>query len=135
MKKRFHILAIALALITSCVHEEFTPEFLNDDTERMEVGGETILVYNPLTCQQAFNRERNEFRVHTDNMSDYYIIRLRELPENVGQEITASSLVWTDPDGGLSSQNDIALEVMKLEGDVVWLWNSRLSIKMIVRFR
>ena len=113
----------------------YTPEFLTDDTLRLAVGKEEIISYNPLTCQYAYNTERLEFRLHTDNMSDYFIVRLQAEPVEEDQIVTAGLIRWTSPTGADEVRKNIALQVVKLEGDVVWLWNSRESIKMTVRFR
>lgn len=113
----------------------YTPEFLQDATLRLAVGDEEILRYDPYDYQYAYNRERLEFRLHTDNMSEYVLLTLEEEPVSEGQTVTASSIRWTRDNGSDIIKKDIALEVVKTEGDVVWLWNSRESLKMTARFR
>ena len=113
----------------------YTPEFLTDSTLRMEVGKQEILTYNPITCQTALNLHRCEFRMHTDNMSEYFIIRFSSMPSEEGESVTVESLVWTNPSGTDQTRKNITLEVVKLEGDIAWLWNSRESIRMTVRCR
>ena len=106
---RLTILTALLCVLTGC-HEDgtYTPEFLTDDTLRLAVGQEEVITYNPLTCQYAFNTDRLEFRLHTDNMSDYFIVRLQEEPTKEEQVITARCLAihleyWrTDP--GITAQ-------------------------------
>ncbi len=133
---RLTILTALLCVLTGC-HEDgtYTPEFLTDDTLRLAVGQEEVITYNPLTCQYAFNTDRLEFRLHTDNMSDYFIVRLQEEPTKEEQVITAGLIRWTSRTGADEIRKNIALQVVKMEGDVVWLWNSRESIKMTARFR
>lgn len=136
MRHKTMLALIATILVASgCGEKTYTPEFLTDDKLRMEVGRQEILSYNPLNCQYAYNSERLEFRLHTDTMSDYVIIKLASLPSEEGETITARTLVWTSRTGADQVRNDIALEVVKLEGDTMWLWNSRESIRMTVRFR
>lgn len=133
---RLSILTILLCLLSGCNGGgTYTPEFLTDDTLRLAVGREEIISYNPLTCQYAFNTDRLEFRLHTDNMSDYFIVRLQEEPTGEDQVITAGLIRWTSRTGADEVRKNIALQVVKMEGDVVWLWNSRESIKMTARFR
>ena len=133
---RLSILTILLCLLSGCNGGgTYTPEFLKDDTLRLAVGREEIISYNPLTCQYAFNTDRLEFRLHTDNMSDYFIVRLQEEPTGEDQVITAGLIRWTSRTGADEVRKNIALQVVKMEGDVVWLWNSRESIKMTARFR
>ena len=135
--KRFYLTVILiLATLTGCVEEgTYTPEFLTDATLRMTVGKTDIITYNPLTCQYAYNSDNLEFRLHTDNMSDYFIISLQSEPTEEDQMVTAGLLRWTSPAGADQVRKNIVLQVVKMEDDVVWLWYSRESIKMTVRFR
>ena len=138
MKAVKFILAFALLLVAlpACIEEgTYTPEFLTDSTLRMAVGKTNIITYNPLTCQYAFNSDNMEFRLHTDNMSDYFIVRLQSEPTEEDQMVTAGLVRWTSPTGADEIRKNIVLQVVKMEDDVVWLWNSRESIKMTVRFR
>ena len=137
--RRIPYIATLLALLVLLVGCEpqtvYTPEFLTDSTLRMEVGKQEILTYNPITCQTALNLHRCEFRMHTDNMSEYVIIRFSSMPSEEGESVTVESLVWTNPSGADQTRKNITLEVVKLEGDTAWLWNSRESIRMTVRCR
>lgn len=137
--RRIPYIAALLALLVLLVGCEpqtvYTPEFLTDSTLRMEVGKQEILTYNPITCQTALNLHRCEFRMHTDNMSEYVIIRFSSMPSEEGESVTVESLVWTNPSGADQTRKNITLEVVKLEGDTAWLWNSRESIRMTVRCR
>lgn len=137
--RRIRILLAAAALLfsmTACIEEgTYTPEFLTDNTLRMAVGKTDVITFNPLTCQYAFNADKLEFRLHTDNMSDYFIVRLQAEPTKEDQIITAGLLRWTSKTGADEVRKNIALQVVKMEDDVVWLWYSRESIKMTVRFR
>ena len=135
--RRIPYIAALLALLVLPVGCEpqtvYTPEFLTDSTLRMEVGKQEILTYNPITCQTALNLHRCEFRMHTDNMSEYFIIRFSSMPSEEGESVTVESLVWTNPSGTDQTRKNITLEVVKLEGDIAWLWNRRESIRMTVR--
>lgn len=127
---------VLLCALPACIQEgTYTPEFLTDNTLRMAVGNIDVISFNPLNCQYAFNTDQFEFRLHTDNMSDYFIVRLQAEPTKEDQIITAGLLRWTSPTGADEVRKNIALQVVKMEDDVVWLWNSRESIKMTVRFR
>lgn len=133
---RLTVLLITLLLASACGPKGYyTPEFLQDSTLRLSVGDEDILRYDPYDYQYAYNRERLEFRIHTDNMSEYVLLTLNEEPVRENQVVTALSIRWTRDKGSDVIKKDIALEVVKVEGDVVWLWNSRESLKMTARFR
>lgn len=125
-----------LMLISACGPEgHYTPEFLQDATLRLAVGDDEVLRYDPYDYQYAYNHERLEFRLHTDNMSEYVLLTLEEEPTYENQVVTASSIRWTRDNGSDIIKKDIALEVVKVEGDVIWLWNSRENLKMTARFR
>jgi len=127
---------VLLCALPACIQEgTYTPEFLTDNTLRMAVGKTDVITFNPLNCQYAFNTDKLEFRLHTDNMSDYFIVRLQAEPTKEDQIITAGLLRWTSPTGADEVRKNIALQVVKMDDDVVWLWYSRESIKMTVRFR
>ena len=120
--RRIPYIAALLALLVLPVGCEpqtvYTPEFLTDSTLRMEVGKQEILTYNPITCQTALNLHRCEFRMHTDNMSEYFIIRFSSMPSEEGESVTVESLVWTNPSGTDQTRKNITLEVVKLEGEI-----------------
>lgn len=132
--KRFLILlmiAVTGCLCSSCVDDNSIPEFTKDERIRMTYGGREMFVYNPLTCQLAFNREHCEFRAHTDNMSDYITVKFDMLPEHSDQEVTAT-VTWTT-DTSVETRKNVTLKVVRLEGDKVWLWGKSSRIAMTVR--
>ena len=138
MRKRVRTALSALFALFAAACEPqgiYTPEFLTDASLRTEVGKQQIFIFNTLSCQLACNVERKEFRMHTDTMSEYVLLTLSSLPSEEGEILTASQLIWTSPGGADETRKNIALEVVKLEGDIAWLWNSRESIRMTVRFR
>ena len=135
MKKRSLILFCILLLLNACEENTYTPEFLEDNKIRMEVGKEIVFTYDPVACQYSYNLERCEFRAHTDNMSEFFHIRLESLPKTEGEEIIASEMEWTQKNWINQSRKNIVLQVVKLQDNKVWLWNSKESSKMIVQFQ
>lgn len=134
MKKIVPIVLFCLCIMLSCTTHTYTPDFLTDDTIRLEVGKKRMFTYTPSECQYAYNLDRHEFRAHTDNMSDYFIVRLNETPTREAQEVMALSMEWTERNGMNKSKKNIVLQVVKLEDNTFWLWNSRDGIKVTVRF-
>lgn len=120
MKKTL-ISALAAIALCSCGDERDLPRFIEDGTIRLEVSGDAVFKYDPGTCQLAFNREKALFRVHTDNMSDYFIADLDQVPSEVDQEVTAT-LSWTT-DSNVTTRKNIALKTVMIEGDKIWLWS------------
>ena len=53
---------------------------------------------------------------------------MSDIPVSHGQSIKAD-LVWT-ANTGTRSKSDVALDVFKVEGDRIWLWNQKLNIEV-----
>ena len=130
MRRLFLILTMTLAAFTGCKVEDLSEDFRLDSTLRMEIKGYTTFSYDPTNCQIGFNREQCEFRVHTDNMSDFYIVRLSEMPAGEGQVLNGTVL-WTTGDDMHSKKTDFS--VVKMEESKVWLWSSASRIAVVVQ--
>ena len=123
MKRLFTILAfIALMMLGACDDSRIRNAFVENNDIRLQVGGTVHFRYDPLTCQISFSRDRREFRAQTDNTSDYYSIVLSEIPANIGQRVSGN-LTWTT-ETDILTRDDLDLEVLRIEGDQVWLWSS-----------
>lgn len=132
MRHFIGIVVIVLAfLLQGCKGESrLSDSFKLDDDIRMEIKGYTTFRYKPLSCQLAFNKEECEFRVHSDNMSDFYVLRLDEMPENEGQSVNGT-VSWTTGDDLHSKKT--AFEAVKLEGGKIWLWSASTRIALVVQ--
>lgn len=130
MKHWASILVIVLAAFTGCISDDLSEDFLNDDTLRMEIKGYTTFLYDPLRCQVGFNREKCEFRVHTDNMSDFFIVRLDEMPAGENQLLNGT-VQWTTGDDLHSKKTSFT--VSKMDGDKIWLWSSQGRIAVVLQ--
>lgn len=133
MKRHIGILLIVIAacMCASCVDDSTIPEFTKDERIHMSLGGKDVFVFDELICQLAFNRDRREFRAHTDNMSDYMVARFDMLPEHEDQEVTAT-IIWTT-DTSVETKKNVTLKVVRLEGDKVWLWGKSSRVAMTIR--
>lgn len=127
------LLGICAVATLACTQNTYTPDFLLNDTMRLEIGKKTMFSYSPQSCQYTYNTERKEYRVHTDNMSDYFTIRFEQMPSSDMGSVTAEYLEWTTNDWSNRTRKNIAFEIVKNEGDMYWLWNSRESIKITLR--
>ena len=128
MRKRLFILLCLL--LSACAGRRIDPDFVASNDVRLRSRGEDCFVYDDIHCQMAFNLSRGEFRAFTDNLSDYYFIRMYELPGSEGQSIKAD-LEWTTY-STIETRKGIALKVVKLEGDTVWLWNGAQQLALTV---
>ena len=132
MRKVVLILAAILCL-TGCYNSEiYVPEFLTESTLRMEIAHKSVFTADSLHCQYSCNPQRGEFRVFTDNMSDYYHLVLEEIPTGENCYVKATQLDWTETNGANQTRKNITLEVVKLQGDVIWPWYPSEGIKLTV---
>lgn len=121
MRRLAAFLAIAV-LLCGCNDSRKRNAFVENNDIRLQIGSTLQFRYDPLTCQLAFSRDRREFRAQTDNTSDYYSIVLSEIPANIGQRVSGN-LTWTT-ETDILTRDDLDLEVLRIEGDQVWLWSS-----------
>ena len=125
------ILTLASLLLCSCQDDRFITAFTGKDGIYLSVNSKTVFEYDPLTCQLSFNRERCEFRVHTDNMSDFYVLTLSEIPTRQGQDVRGT-LVWTT-EMDLNTKKNVTFTAEKLEGDRIWLWTGNGRVGVVVQ--
>lgn len=130
MKRLLVLLAVAVAAV-SCNDTEFKNEFISSDGIRLEVGGETVFEYDPLTCQLGYNSSKGEFRVHNDDMSEFFSVTLPHLP-SVAEEFVTGDISWTT-ETDVVTKKKVTLETLKIEGDMIWLWNRSSRIAVTVR--
>lgn len=130
MKRLLIILSVSV-LLSSCDKNAELREVMEDSTIRLSIQGVTQFAYNPTCCQIGFCREKKEFRVHTDNMSDYFVVTLDRIPAVLNSTVTGN-IIWTGS-SSLERRENIALEVVKLEGDKIWLWNGQARIAAVLK--
>lgn len=126
------LVAVALFCLTGCRSSRVDPEFISTDDFCLKVKETVLFSYDPLTCQVAFNREKNEFRVHTDDMSDWYCVTLSGVPSGNGDKLTGS-ITWTTS-SSVESSKGLSFVVKKNERDgKVWLWCKKERIGVVVQ--
>lgn len=128
--RKLGIIIAAAVLFCGCQEERLISAFSARDEIRLQVGGVEQLSYDHLTCQLGFNIDNREFRVHTDNMSDFFSLRLSSIPTEDEEQVTGSLAYTTRTD--VVHKSNITLKVVRLEGDRIWLWNqaSRIGVEI-----
>lgn len=133
MKKRLNTftLLIGIILLASC-QGKVDPEFIGLQDFGLQVKDTKVFNYNSLTWQTAFNRERCEFRVHTDNMSDYYCVTLNTVPSSEGQKVKGS-VVWTSS-SDVINKSGLNFSVEKIDrAGRIWLWCKKERIGAVIQ--
>ena len=132
MRPSLRILLLgALLLLAGCQDERQRAAFCENEGVRLLVGGSIAFNFEPNTCQLAFSRDLREFRAYTDTMSDFFVATFSQVPSELEQRLSAD-LVWTTERDVLTRKN-LTLEVVRLEGDMVWLWSASGRIGLVVR--
>lgn len=131
MKKSIILLsAIIPLLFCACKKEEVDEAFLENDNLCLIENGVTIHSYDPNTWQVGFNKDKKEFRIHTDTMSDYYVLTCQELPQEIGQEVHAN-LKWSG--NSMTSKSNLTFKVEKMDSQGrIWLWCKKGKIAVSV---
>jgi len=133
--KKFAAILFTLILAASCSCEKNGPDndFVESNDLELKVEGRVLLTYDPLTWQLGYKPQTRQFRVHNDNMSQYYILTCSEEPREVDQSIKAS-LKWSTGTS-VNSRNDLSFKVVRIENDGrTWLWCNRgigVSVRII----
>ena len=134
MRKWFRIgwiLALAL-LAAGCNRDGFSKSDLEITDVCLRVKGEDVFAYIPYATQVSLNRGRKEFRAGTDTMSDYFLLKMSELPREHGQVFTGS-LQWTTSDD-IVTRTGLSFKVEKIADDgTVWLWCAAQKITVVMK--
>ena len=125
------LLLLCTVLLPACGDQRMQSAFSENDDIRLMVGRDIPFVYEPATCQLAFSRDSKEFRAHTDNMSDFVVATFSELPDYLGQNVTADLVGTTERD--VLTRKNLTLEVIRIEGDRFWLWSRTGKIGLCMR--
>lgn len=128
---RFLLTLLLVAVTCGCRTTDIFPAFINSTNIHLEVNGVTQLEYDMNRHQIGFNRNRGQFRMCSDTMSDYFTLTMNLIPSVEGETIKAD-LCWTTAND-VKTRKNIALEVVRTEGDKYWLWNDSERIALVIQ--
>ena len=126
------LLLASVLLAVSCENTKVDPEFIATPDFGLKVKDQTVFTYDPLTCQVSFNRGKCEFRVHTDNMSDYYCLNLKSVPTAEDQKVKGD-IRWTNR-SDVVTLKDLTFVVKKVDRTgKMWLWCRKERIGAVIQ--
>lgn len=133
MKPRYFAgIVLTIISVISCVGPQPDEVLLPRTEISLTIKGEVIMELDPATCQVAYNSERNEFRLASDNLSDWLIFKSNATPTDAGQEVMAS-LEYTSQ-SNIKRLSDLTFSVEKVAPDgTTWLWNKDRRIGIIIK--
>ena len=133
MRKVLNIsLCVLAALAIACCNGRngYDRDFVESETISLTVNKVKTFEYDPFTCQLGYNDAKREFRVSTDNMSDYIVISLSKSPSSKGEQVTGS-ISWTGSDYIRDLHNQ-SFQTVKVEHGKIWLWNQANKLAVII---
>lgn len=133
MRRTLNILlcVVAALLLAGCGDRHgWDKDFLDSGVISLTVNKVKTFEYDPVTCQLGYNDARREFRVSTDNMSDYFVVTLSKIPGGKDEQVTGS-VTWTGDDYN-HTLNNLSFEVAKMESGKIWLWNQANKIAIVI---
>lgn len=132
MRLRIFMTAVILSVASGCNPYDIDEVLLHREDVSLTWKGKDQFVYDPITCQMSHNISTKEYRVHNDNLSDWFTIRCSETPSYEGQEITAD-VSWTG-ENSARSEKGITFRVEKTDASgCVWLWCKAKSIGIVIK--
>lgn len=131
MKKMLIILSFILC-ITGCNPYDVEEILLSKEEISLTVKGELMLSYDPHTFQLGYNADRNEFRVHDDNIGNWFTLRCDVRPAVVGEVIEAD-LSWTTANT-IKNRRGLEFRIEKTDAEGhIWLWCKEEAIGVVVK--
>ncbi len=134
MRKVLNILLCilaALAFVSCQGRHGYDRSFTDSDTISLTVNKVKVFEYNPMTCQLGYNDSKREFRVSTDNMSDYFVVTLSKIPTAKDERVTGN-ITWTGEDFIKDLKNQ-TFETVKVDRGKIWLWNQANKLAVIIQ--
>lgn len=129
--KKWGLLLISIIALLSCERTKEYSAFVQKEGICLEINGIASFEHSDQDCQIAFNPNKKEFRAQTDDMSDWYIVQMSHIPQQVDEEIKAS-IKWTKY-SSIGHKNNITLRVVRCEGDKMWLWEPSGQTAVVIR--
>ncbi len=126
------ILMLALVSAVSCIRNDIDEILLMRDDISLTIKENEEFAYNPATCQMSYNSTTNEYRVHDDKLSEWFVLKCDEMPANEGQKLTAD-LTWT---ASSSTKNMKGLEFKVEKTDQegrIWMWCKKKRIGIVIK--
>lgn len=129
---KYMLLCALLLTAAGCEPYDIDLVLLSREDVSLTWKGADQIVYEPDTWQIGYNAERNEFRVHDDEMANYFTVKCSARPTDEGQELTAD-VQWTMI-SSIKRFDGIRFEVKRVSADgYIWMWSKTHNIGVVVK--
>ncbi|MGN1210751.1 MAG: hypothetical protein ACI4TM_03640 [Candidatus Cryptobacteroides sp.] len=117
------MVALAFLIPTGCVKENLSEANLQTSEISLSKGGKVLAEYNAAKWQTGYNKAHAEYRVYTDDMSQYFILQCSEEIDSEGQEIKADLKYYLNGNRVKAAGLDFVVQKIGKDG-MIWLWNA-----------
>lgn len=123
---------MTLLTAVSCDIEGLSEINMKNEEISLSLKGVVLLQYDSRQWQIGYNGSRNEYRIHDDNMGEYFIVTCSEAPSFEGQTFKAD-LTYT-ANSAIARESGLTFEVQKLDGaGRIWLWNKSKKYGIVIK--
>ena len=130
--KRLAIIFIALASAAGCTLYTMEDTLLPREDISLTWKGDVQVSYESSSCQMGFNDARNEYRIYSDMLADWFVLKCSEKPAGM-DHVFQADVSWTG-DKSTMTKTGIGFKVVKTDNEgKMWLWNESDKIGIIIK--
>ncbi len=130
--KRLTIILIVLVSAAGCTLYTMEEVLLPREDISLTWKGDVQVSYEPSSCQMGFNDARNEYRVYSDLLADWFVLKCSGRPAGVDHTFQAD-VSWTGEKSAVT-KTGIEFKVVKTDEEgKMWLWNESDKIGIIIK--
>ena len=130
--KRLTIILIALVSTAGCTLYTMEETLLPREDISLTWKGDVQVSYESSSSQMGFNDARNEYRIYSDVLADWFVLKCSE--RHAGMDhVFQADVSWTGKKSTMT-KTGIEFKVVKTDGQgKIWLWNESDKIGIIIK--
>lgn len=125
------MVSVAFFVMAGCVKDNLGEANLQASEISLSKDGKVLAEYNAAKWQTGYNKAHAEYRVHTDDMSQYFILQCSEEIDSEGQEIKADLNYFLNGNRVKAVGLDFVVQKIGKDG-MIWLWNASKKYGAVV---
>lgn len=130
--KRLMFILIVLASAAGCTLYTMEESLLPREDISLTWKGDVQVSYESSSSQMGFNDARNEYRIYSDVLADWFVLKCSERPAGM-DHIFQADVSWTGKKSTMT-KTGIEFKVVKTdEQGKIWLWNESDKIGIIIK--
>ena len=130
--KRLMFILIVLASAAGCTLYTMEESLLPREDISLTWKGDVQVSYESSSSQMGFNDARNEYRIYSDMLADWFVLKCSEKPAGM-DHVFQADVSWTG-DKSTMTKTGIGFKVVKTDNEgKMWLWNESDKIGIIIK--